>query len=1191
MFLKLSLFIGFIVFSQIANSQSNPWLPPFEMNYDDDLLPPINTNSLTCTNSSVDYSEYYNRFDMYRDNFEKHPEITILINFNIWQKDDGTENWNNDPQSIARLYQIVDWINQHYQNNISPSDPIPGVVEYPTTKIRFELNQIYFYQNTTLWGSNGGVLQTTAFNQNPTSKNQLNIHITGGSYGTASGFTFPPSTNMNQDMYIVTFNNEALLEGDWVFAGHLSHELGHDLDLLHTYTGVGGGAAICDQTNANYLFDVHGTGTNSICPHQAGWSCDPFASGNTCTNNMMGGTPPGFYFSPMQIQQMHRALALKAIRKYVKCEYYDNETYVDIMSNEEWDFNIKFYNSIRIKSGNTLTVKCKIIMSPGLKIIIEPGARLILDGGIITTECDEFWKGIEVLGNSGLIQNSLNQGHLIVRNNAIIEFAENAIFFGKEGEPNKGGGLVHASNSTFRNNLNCVKYLPYNYYSPTTGNEILNKGRFLNCEFLWDDNLIGTVAHSAFDMNHINGVIITGCTIRDDRTTVINAHDRPYGVISLDAGYKITGRNIGPLNSPIHHTYSETNYDVSYFKNLREGVYAMNALSQNSITVDHTKFEDMIYGIHLSSVDNAILTRNKFDFTFSRPSDITVMHEMALSKSTGFTVEGNIFNKQPATSFVEGALVYNSGFAANRIYRNTYENLYTANYANGENTNDLSGLFQPSGLQFLCNNYSFSKKHDEYVYTFPNGNGNGQGIRLKQGTSSEPAGNTFSLMNPGQGKAHIKSTDFDNIIYYAFNTPPQIPSVLDGGIGTQYTLSQNVCQSTFNGYISPNGGVLVNSTTQLQMLSDLQTIDVTYSQKANELSLLLASGDTQYLHDLVANLSNSNKQVVRNGLLNASPYLSETLLIELGEKTPNVFPPSWYKSIIEANVEIAQNKSFIYYLNNKPDPLAPGLVNNIIEYGLTHSTVRGTKMDELTDLNTEKAVNLNYLISNEISDSSEVNWTAYKEFIIQRDDIICRSQLADMYLGKGETMLCDSKLDDIDVHINEYMIDEVKQEMIDYSTFKKYILGIIDSSSLILNLTLDQIELLSYVADNFRGKSSVQAKNLLCYLTGQCEDLIVEYANNNKSAEVDAFVDMYNSEISLGINPNPNNGQFEVKVPNECSILNVYVNDIQGRKVEFELESIASNIAKVEINDASSGIYLMTIECEGKTYTSRVVIR
>jgi hypothetical protein len=188
-------------------------------------------------------------------------------------------------------------------------------------------------------------------------------------------------------------------------------------------------------------------------------------------------------------------------------------------------------------------------------------------------------------------------------------------------------------------------------------------------------------------------------------------------------------------------------------------------------------------------------------------------------------------------------------------------------------------------------------------------------------------------------------------------------------------------------------------------------------------------------------------------------------------------------------------------------------------------------------------------------------------------------------------MLCDSKLDDIDVHINEYMIDEVKQEMIDYSTFKKYILGIIDSSSLILNLTLDQIELLSYVADNFRGKSSVQAKNLLCYLTGQCEDLIVEYANNNKSAEVDAFVDMYNSEISLGINPNPNNGQFEVKVPNECSILNVYVNDIQGRKVEFELESIASNIAKVEINDASSGIYLMTIECEGKTYTSRVVIR
>lgn len=866
----------------------------------------------------------------------------------------------------------------------------------------------------------------------------------------------------------------------------------------------------------------------------------------------------------------------------------------NITQSQTWTGRMNLFCTLVIEPGVTLTIKDELVVYGFQKIIVKPGGRLIVDGGKITTECGEYWSGIEVWGNSSQFQNSLNQGHLIVRNGGIIEFAQNAVLVGKEGDASKGGGLVQAANSTFRNNINCVKYLPYNFYSLATGNEILNKGRFINCEFLWDDNFIGEDVHAGLDLNHVNGVIITGCTIRDDRTTVTNPHERPFGIISLDAGYKVIGRNTGPLNSPIHHIYDETNMDVSYFKNLREGIYAMNALSQNSITVDHAKFEDMVYGIHVSSVDNAILTRNKFNFTFSHPSDISVMHEMAISKSTGFTIEGNIFNKQPANSIVEGVLVYNSGFDDNKIYRNVYENLYTANYANGENTNDQNGIFQPSGLEFLCNNYSLSDKYDQYVYTFPNINGNGQGVKLKQGTSTVPAGNIFSLMNPGQNKAHFHSTDSDNTIYYGYHPDPlQQLTVPGDGVGyvPVYVIDEEeYCGSNFNTVI-PNGGILINSPVQLQIINELQQINFDYNTKSNELSNLLTPGDSEYLHELVGNLTAQNKTIVKNELLSYSPYLSESLLIELGEKTPSVFPPNWYKLVIEANVEVAQNKTFINYLNNKPVPLAPGLVNNIIEYALIHSTERGTKMDELTDLNSRKSTILNFLISNELSDSTEINWSIYKDFIIQRDDIICRSQLADMYLGKRETAQCDAKLDDIDVHINEYMVDEVKQEMMDYSTFKKYILNIIDSSSLIMGLTQEQIDQLNYVADNFRGKSSVQAKNLLCYLTGQCEDLIVEYASGNKSAQEFNIEDNNTFGKNLEINPNPNNGQFEVKVPNECLILNVYVNDIQGRKVDFQRESLENNRLKLDIDEAFSGLYLITIECEDTTYTSRIIIK
>ena len=1175
--LKSSLFVFFMSLALSVNSQT--------LYCDVDANTPIEPVLL----SSVECSNYTNYSPIVAG---QTPIKIIRIAFHIFQKSDGSSNFQNTSEDIAYLNGVINKSNFHLANlGILNMGTTPFIVD---SRIRLELEKIYFHPHDEDYMT---PVSSVVYNKyvindfdgyNMTDDDKYNVQhiiISGNPTdvvgGSASGIG--SQGYIRHTGWYAHYNTWGPSSYTWRLATNFIHELGHSFGCSHNFHGDSFGYQ-CDGCTDNdptgLPCPIQGTSTNYMDYPPLGYN-----SSNP---------DPGF--SQCQLSIIHYRLSgFGTISRTVKkdfCEV-DLAQNVEILENSVWNSTKFMKGHLIIKTGNQLTVKCKLYMPADAKVIIEPGARLIVDEGEITSACGDYWAGIEVWGNSSQFQNSLNQGHLIVRNGGIIEFAQNAVLVGKEGDATKGGGLVQATNSTFRNNFKNVKYLPYNFYSFTTGNEVLNKGRFLNCEFLWNDDLIGTSAHSGFDINHVNGVIISGCTFKDDRTTVTNPHERPFGIISLDAGYKVLGRNLGSLNSPIHHNYDETNMDVSYFKNLREGIYAMNALSQNSITVDHAKFEDMVYGIHLSSVDNAILTRNMFNYTFMHPSDISVMHEMALSKSTGFTVEGNIFMKQPATFMVEGTLVYNSGFAANRIYRNTYENLYTSNYANGENTNDLSGGDQPIGLQFLCNDYSFSNKYDEYVYTFPNANGNGQGIRLKQGTSTKPAGNTFSLLNPGQGKAHIKSLDFDNIIYFAYNSPPQVPTILDGGIGNQLTVNQNTCLSTFNGIISPNGGVLVSSTTQIQLLNDLQTINSTYQQKSNELSALLADGNTQYLHDLVANLSNSNRQTVKAELLNASPYLSEELLIELGEKTPSIFPPMWYKSILEANVEIVQNKSFIYYLNNKPDPLAPGLVNNIIQYGMTHSTIRGTKMDELTDLNTEKSVILNYLISNEMSDSSEVNWTAYKDYLVQRDDIICRAQLADMYLGKRETSECDAKLDDIDVHINEYMVDEVKQEMMDYSTFKKYILNIIDSSSLILSLTPEEITQLNYVADNFRGKSSIQAKNLLCYLTGQCEDLLVEYGEGNGNKMADGL----NSELitvnstNLEIMPNPNIGEFNVKVPNDCAILNVYVNDIQGRKVEFSMDNLDGNKINLEIKEPESGIYLISVECQGETFTSRIIVK
>ena len=88
-----------------------------------------------------------------------------------------------------------------------------------------------------------------------------------------------------------------------VFYNILKHELGHCLDLLHTYSGC------CSpedcQPSPDYLSDVFGPAFNSNCWLQGGWNCNPY-NNPLCTSNWMGGWAGACYLSPLQIAKIHR---------------------------------------------------------------------------------------------------------------------------------------------------------------------------------------------------------------------------------------------------------------------------------------------------------------------------------------------------------------------------------------------------------------------------------------------------------------------------------------------------------------------------------------------------------------------------------------------------------------------------------------------------------------------------------------------------------------------------------------------------------------------------------------------------------------------------------------------------------------------------------------------------------------------
>jgi hypothetical protein len=374
-----------------------------------------NSNS----NSNPDYVNKYKKIETYIPD-ENTPIKHIKIAFNIFT---GPGTIQNTPSSVASINQLVQWINGFYTNVDSATYPIAGVPRITDTKIRFDLDdRIFFYEGTKLYTNTSiGTLEKYIIKTDSTHLDYLNIFITDG--GKASPYSIPPypgfilkdGSNLSaptlyssQGIYISSTSP------CYVNSQTLAHELGHCLDLFHTYN-ASCCHETCDASDPEYLYDLFGTNPPAYCWEHGSFGCKITVGENTCTNNIMGGDNMlNYYFSPMQVGKMHRALSIKSARKYVKDSPY-NEVAQKIKSNEIWNFDIRWYSDIIIQSGATLTVTGKILMADQAQIIIKRGAQLIVDGGIITS-ANQTWQGVKIKG-----EKKSKGEKIIFKNGGVIE--------------------------------------------------------------------------------------------------------------------------------------------------------------------------------------------------------------------------------------------------------------------------------------------------------------------------------------------------------------------------------------------------------------------------------------------------------------------------------------------------------------------------------------------------------------------------------------------------------------------------------------------------------------------------------------------------------------------------------------------------------------------------------------------------
>ncbi len=338
------------------------------------------SKALQCTGASSDYSNKYKHKEQYIPQHGSNDIVkTLHININIWQRQNGTGNLFNTPETIARLKQIGIWINNKYQYVYNPTSP---TVSYSTelisdSKIRIVLDSIYFYTDPSndsayYYGGNGyatyghNVLLDNYIKTNfPERVRALNIHLTGSEWANVGGYSVYGSIESfyrrDPDMSTSTVH-------DYWFASHWAHEIGHSFDLWHTYNV--GWAQNCYENYSDFLWDIYDTTSN--CASGCDVCLIPSDSNN---NNLMGGNN-NIHISALQMGIIHRSTVMEnfhninyGLRDHITGF---SLTPFEVQGNETWDFSMKFYQNIIVKSGYTLTIKCETQFVPNAKIIIEP---------------------------------------------------------------------------------------------------------------------------------------------------------------------------------------------------------------------------------------------------------------------------------------------------------------------------------------------------------------------------------------------------------------------------------------------------------------------------------------------------------------------------------------------------------------------------------------------------------------------------------------------------------------------------------------------------------------------------------------------------------------------------------------------------------------------------------------------------
>lgn len=919
----------------------------------------------------------------------------------------------------------------------------------------------------------------------------------------------------------------------------LAHEIGHVLDLRHTFidndlecvNGVGHcmlyGDKICDTEVDPYKGNQPYCNASIFCKWDQGFlELNPNICKDPCgdyyrtdVTNLMS------YFADCRTNFTHgQANRMK-------------EAYLFHIGGNNWDVNLQpsniqsntlissptyFGGDVTIKSGYTLTVQSTIYMSSQSKIIIEPGATLLLNGGKLTLgniknlcqnrSSNLFWYGIELQTSS----NGLPPRFISTSNN-VIEFSEFGIHVSKV---DVGGSYyLHCNGTTFKNNKHSIYILRNRVFA--SGPSFVT-----NSLFILDSKFPLTKYYNQVKIDNSNLTIIS--TFFENPRKFMPFDDESYSINSMNTQLVLN--------------------NCKFQNGVFYGAQISNFLSTKTCSFKYCDFDKLQKGINIKAgVNNFILTNNNFN-------NLEIFG-IQVDQCTGYIIRHNAFNnsQQIKPGYI-GLIIMQSGIASNLVDNNNFHSIFgTGSSAiktigvNGENF---------SGLQFRCNNITYCQQ--DYLFE--------GSLCSKQGENTNAAGNAAFMGEKIKYDTKNLSHKFDYFHRNIINETPE----------NNFNINKfQVANLNCNFYNTGNG--TGTGSNPLPLPFDQYSLFMnTLNGDLGNYNSLINGGDTEIMINLINNyIAANNVQSLFEILDSYSPWLDFKVIFAAFSRGNLLSESEKYLLCLHnldnfnyPNFEISLRENF-----NNIDSILIDSLNHAIKV-INSRTLLESKI-------AEEVLNTNVLTNNElclIKIDSVSNRDSLKIWLSRLNNYSGNRELIEYYtemnLFDSATHLSNSINSNINYSALERLDNNNLNDLVNYMS------SVYQSGRYEGNFNLeekDSLETLSINNNSITASEILSALNFYNFESNETQNLAQENQIFNAELPNDAVRKPLIDNESYLVFPNPSTNDLTIINKTKRQSLNTCkIYDLNGVVCTKSFTFI--DYYKIDVSKLLAGIYILSIE-------------